>query len=89
MKTIPGEWKKTITISVFKKGNKKPPENYRGITLLNIPTKLFTKILETMLIEHVTVSEKQQGFRKSRSTIDAIFIVRQIVEYDKPAFKKE
>lgn len=36
------------------------------------------------------MSEKQQGFRKNRSTIDAIFILRQVVEkaieLDKPAY---
>lgn len=38
--------------------------------------KLFTKIIEAIISEHVKISE-EQGFRKNRSTIDAIFIVRQ------------
>lgn len=41
-------------------------------------------------MEQMLICKEQQGFRKNRSTIDAIFILRQIVgksiEYDKPAF---
>lgn len=86
---VPKEWKNSITIPIFKKGNKQMLENYRGITLLNTMLKLFTKIIADE-VASTGISEEQQGFRKNRSTTDAIFILRQItekaIEFDKPAF---
>lgn len=41
---IPNEMKISVTISIYKKGNKKRPENYRTITLLSSVLKLITEI---------------------------------------------
>lgn len=66
------------------------PENYRGVTLLSATMKLFTRILANEISERIPGSEKQQRFKKNRSTTDAIFIVRQIaekaIEFGKLAF---
>ena len=87
---IPKEWHKSITIPIFKKGQKTRPENYRGITLLNTAMKLFTKILKEKLEAQITSREEQQGFRRNRSTTDAIFIIKQIkekaIEFNTPAY---
>ena len=87
---IPNDWKASVTIPVFTKGSKSDLENYRGITLMNSTTKLFTKLILNQLLKHISPREEQQGFRKNRSTMDAIFIVRQIVEkaieFNKPAY---
>lgn len=52
--------------------------------------KLFTQILGYVLTEVSEISEEQQGFQKNLSTIDAIFIVKQIaekvLEFDKLAY---
>lgn len=88
--SIPKEWKTSITIPIHKKGEKKDPKNYRGICLLSTVLKLLTKILSQNLTEQININEEQQGFRRNRSTVDAIFILRQIIEksieYNKPAF---
>lgn len=87
---IPEDWKHTITIPLHKKGSRKDPNNYRGISLINSVAKLFTKIISTKITTNACINEEQQGFRANRSTIDAIFILRQIVEksieYAKPVF---
>jgi hypothetical protein len=87
---ISTEWKTSITIPIFKRGSKKNPENYRGITLLNSIRKVLTKILSTKIIERVGISEEQQGFYQNRSTVDAIFIIRQLaeksIEFNKPPY---
>lgn len=52
--------------------------------------KLFTGVLKDKLEKHIAIREEQQGFRKGRSTTDAIFITKQIkekaIEYNTPAF---
>lgn len=87
---IPTEWKNSVTIPIYKKGNKNDPENYRMITLLNSTSKLLTKIMTTRITNSIKMSEEQQGFRPNRSTVDAIFTIRQMIEksleYQKPLF---
>lgn len=68
---IPEKWKECITVPMFKKGKKTDSENYRGISLLGSVTKLFTKIIAEE-VASTSIAEKQQGFRRNRSTIDAI-----------------
>lgn len=50
--------------------------------------KLLTKILAKEIAQ-TGINEEQQGFRQNRSTVDAIFILRQIsekaIEFDKTA----
>ena len=41
----PLEWSKMIVTPVHKKGNKTDPSNYRAISLLSIPGKVFSHIL--------------------------------------------
>lgn len=50
----------------------------------------FTEIISQLILRHTTISEKQQGFRKNCSMVDAVFIVRQMIkkniEYNKPTY---
>ena len=57
-------------------------KNYRPITLLNVPYKIFATTLFKKLTEIMEgkPGEYQMGFRPDRSTIDNIFILRQIYE---------
>lgn len=50
---VPSDWRKSITIPIFKKGDKKKPENYRGVTLLSAVMKLFTRILTNKISEKI------------------------------------
>ncbi|XP_060524535.1 uncharacterized protein LOC132700953 [Cylas formicarius] len=52
---IPRECHKSITIPIFKKGQKTHPDNYRSITLLNTLTNLFTSILKERLKTQITI----------------------------------
>jgi sorting nexin-29 len=77
---MPQEWETGMVINLHKKGTKSKCENYRGITLLPTAYKLFTNIIKYRLNEHVEeeMVEEQCGFRKGRSSTDAIFTVQQI-----------
>ena len=71
-----------IVTPVHKKGNKTDPSNYRAISLLSIPGKVFSHILLQRIKQKSEkfTKENQYGFRPNRGTVDAIFIVRQIIE---------
>ena len=67
---------------VHKKGSKMKCENYRGISLLSIPSKVYARILDerTRCVTESKVLEAQGGFRKGRSCTDQLFIIRQLSE---------
>jgi len=52
--------------------------------------KVFTGILKKRLETQLTNREEQQGFRRKRSTTDAIFIIKQLkeksIEFNTPAY---
>ncbi|VDO57178.1 unnamed protein product [Schistosoma margrebowiei] len=57
-------------------------ENYRGITLLSIPGKVFNRVLLNLMKNAVDAQlrDQQAGFRKDRSCTDQIATLRFIVE---------
>ena len=56
--------------------------NYRGISLLSIPGKVFARILLNRLskLAENVLPETQCGFRPGRGTVDMIFSLKQIQE---------
>ena len=78
----PNNWFKMIITPIHKKGEKLNTANYRAITLLPIPGKIFCKILMSRCsyIIESPMSDSQFGFRPGRGTTDAIFIIRQLIE---------
>ena len=66
----------------LKKGDKAVPLNYRGISLLNIMSKIYTGILNDRLQEWTENRKKigveQAGFRREYATTDNIFTISQI-----------
>jgi len=71
-----------INCQVYKKGDRLNCNNYRQITLSNIAHKIFGILLNKRLIENIEnkLEDNQMGFRPNRSTIDNMFIERQIFE---------
>lgn len=63
---VPEAWKKTTTISIFKKGDKQDPGNWRPIALGNTIYKLFASCLSQRLYkwieENNILSFNQKGF---------------------------
>ena len=49
---VPMKWNGLI-VSLFKKGDKEDPGNYRGITLLSVVGKIFCKILNDRLVQYL------------------------------------
>ena len=69
--TIPCDWAKGLIIKVPKKGNLQNYDNWRGITLLSIPSKIFCRILLKRIDK--VLREEQTGFREGRGCMDQIF----------------
>ena len=80
---FPVQWLEGILIPIHKKNNPKDVKNYRGITLVSCFSKIFTSVLNNRIMKwaecYNIISDVQFGFRKNRSTIDAIFILNAIV----------
>ena len=79
---IPKDWKDGHIIKLPKKGDLSNCENYRGITLLSIPGKIFNRILLERMKDSVDeiLRDNQAGFRSNRSCTDQIATLRIIVE---------
>ena len=81
---LPEDWCKNIICPLHKSGLQTNPENYRGISLINSISKIFTGILTSRLQnwaeENGVVDESQAGFRKGYSTTDNIFSLQALVQ---------
>ena len=53
---------------------------YRGVRLMEHSMKVWEKILEGRLRDIVEIDENQFGFQQGKSTVDAIFVMRQLQE---------
>lgn len=69
-KTIPNGWKVATILPIYKTGDRKVCDNYRGITLLNTSEKIYEGVLSNRLRNQVErkLDDCQSGFRPARST---------------------
>ena len=78
----PWDWKRSIFISVPKKGNAKECSNYRRTALISHASKVMLKILQARLQQYMNceLPDVQAGFRKGRGTRDQTANIRWIIE---------
>ena len=80
----PDEWKETIILPLFKKGNVNDTNNYRGISLCNVSSKLYSAIINSRLQKWVSsnniTGEHQAGFKTDYSTVDHMFALLAAVQ---------
>ncbi|VDP55650.1 unnamed protein product [Schistosoma mattheei] len=76
------DWKEGLLVKIPKKGDLNKCNNYRGITLLSIPEKVFNRVLLNRMKDCVgsQLRDQQAGFRKDRSRTDQITTLRINVE---------
>ena len=88
----PSDWNNGL-LTPIPKPNTDPrdPMGYRGITLLSIPCKVYTDILNTRiqkwLEENNILADEQNGFREKRNCIDNIYALSNIINMRKTAKK--
>ena len=86
----PQDWKRSIFISIPKKGNAKECSSYHRIALISHASKVMLKILQARLQQYVNreLSDVQAGFRKGRGTRDQIANIRWIIEKKQESSRK-
>ncbi|KAK3522562.1 hypothetical protein QTP86_023279 [Hemibagrus guttatus] len=78
---MPEEWRRSVLVPIFKnKGDVQSCSNYRGIKLMSHTMKLWERVVEARLRKVVEFCEQQYGFMPRKSTTDAIFALRILME---------
>ena len=69
-------------MKIPKKGALSNCNNWRGITLLSVLSKILAKLIITRISEavHQQLRQEQAGFRKGRGCTDQIFTLRNVIE---------
>lgn len=80
--TVPEDWRTGYIVKLPKKGDLSMCQNWRGIQLLSIPSKILARIIleRLKIIVDGKLREEQAGFRQGKSCTDQIAALRIIVE---------
>ena len=80
--TIPDDWRKSVIVSIPKKGNSTALDNQRGIAKTCSSAKLFNKVLLSRLkpIIDPQLSQCQSGFSSGRSTTEQLMALRCVID---------
>ncbi|KAH1238778.1 LINE-1 retrotransposable element ORF2 protein [Glycine max] len=75
------EWRRSTLVPIYKnKGDIQNCANYRGIKLMSHTMKLWERVIERRLRKETQVTENQFGFMPGRSTMEAIYLLRRVME---------
>ena len=91
---IPEDWRKSRVELIHKGGRKEKTEigNYRPISIINILNKLFGEIINDKMQRWVeqegVIGEEQSGFRKGRSGLENIYVLKELIDRSKRERKK-
>ncbi|KAK4807185.1 hypothetical protein QYF61_024305 [Mycteria americana] len=70
---VPVDWRLANVTSIFKKGRKEDPGNYRPLSLTSVPGKVMEQIILSAITRHVqdtqVIRPSQHGFVKGRSCL--------------------
>lgn len=82
MEEVPTTWNVAHVILLYKKRDRNQRGHYRGVSWLNTAYKAYTRIVDSRLkktADTLQLMEEQNGFRKGRSRVDNVIIIRQII----------
>ena len=81
--SYPKQWSEGLITPIHKKNDLEDVNNYRGITLINVLSKIYSHLLNNRLLkwasENNKLSDCQFGFQKNKSTVDCIFIFHALI----------
>lgn len=82
---FPDKLKEGKILPIYKTGDKERVENYRPISILNVISKIFERVVLNRLLLHLgesnSICDEQHGFQKGKSTITAIVsLVERLID---------
>ena len=80
----PTDWKRGLVVPLWKaKGDHQDCNNYRGVTLLSVPGKVFAWTIIEWVHHHLLEHQhpEQSGFTPKRSTIDHIIALQVLTKH--------
>ncbi|TWW77644.1 hypothetical protein D4764_12G0010340 [Takifugu flavidus] len=79
---VPLDWQTGVVVPLFKKGGRRVCSNYRGITLLSLPGKVYSGVLERRVrrIVEPQIQEEKCGFRPGCGTVDQLYSLSRVFE---------
>ena len=78
---MPEEWRKSVLVPIYKnKGETLECGNCRGIKLMSHTMKMWERVIDNRLREQVQICEQQYGFMPGKSTNDAVFALKILME---------
>jgi len=90
---MPEDWRKSVIVPIYKRGDPNLPSNYRGISLLCSAYKIYAELIRKRIEEQAErkgcLPDTQFGFRKKKSTMDNIFILSHLVQRGKSTEEME
>ena len=80
---VPSEYKDVIITILFKSGDDRICDDYRGISLVNVVGKIFERLIQNRVVAYCEetlniLPATQFGFRAKLSTQDGIFMSRLV-----------
>lgn len=79
---VPKDFVEGIIVPIHKQGPKSRPENYRGITLMNVVSKCYSKVTVNCIspaLESECIEEEQGGFRVNRACDEQFFALHTLL----------
>ena len=75
-------WKKAIIASIYKKGKKNDPGNYRPVSLTSVISKIMESIVRDAMVEHLIknrlFTDDQHGFVPGRNCITQLLVCMEL-----------
>ena len=80
---VPRQFQLGLMLPLVKdqQGNRSDIDNYRGITISPIISKVLEHVLKNTYCDYLSTSEYQFGFKKNSSTVHAVHCLRETVTY--------
>ncbi len=79
--SYPDLWSKAKFFTIFKRGDRKDPSNYRGINVMSSISKLYDMVLCCRLEQWFKPYREQAGAQRGRGCMDHILTLRLLTDY--------
>ena len=86
--TYPVSWTRAKLFMLFKRGDRRDPNNYRGISVINSIAKLYDMVLCNRLELWFKPYREQAGAQKGRGCLEHIVTLRLLTDYSRRKKKK-